>query len=409
MDQFRLEQLKKNNVLLLNPDDIFISEEVDLDNLRGCVIYPGCRLMGKETMILEGSEIGKEGPATLENCQLGRKVKFKGGYAKESAFLDGVEVGYGAHIREGCLLEEGSKVAHTVGLKQTILFPFVTLGSLINFCDCLMAGGTDPKNHSEVGSSYIHFNFTPNQDKATPSLIGDVPRGVMLDQPPIFLGGQGGIVGPLRIEYGVVVAAGVILRKDVLKPNVVVLGEKSVAGQMPFVRGYYPNIKRIFELNILYIANLIALKNWYGEVRSRIYTASLLKLLIEKARSKIELGIQERIKRLEEVVLRLPRSIEIERQIKGVVDNSYAMKIKDCWSAIKEVLDSHGEIKGESMAIQKFTKDLLIDPSSDYLKVIKGLSSEKKAVGVAYLQSVVEEIKNKIFNKTIGITPSNWP
>ncbi|MCK7504346.1 MAG: hypothetical protein MZV70_09845 [Desulfobacterales bacterium] len=106
-----------------------------------------------------------------------------------------------------------------VGLKQTILFPFVTLGSLINFCDCLMAGGTSRSNHSEVGSSYIHFNFTPDADKTTPSLIGDVPRGVMLNQPPIFLGGQGGMVGPLRMGYGNVVAAGSILRQDYPQNN----------------------------------------------------------------------------------------------------------------------------------------------------------------------------------------------
>jgi len=30
-------------------------------------------------------------------------------------------------------------------------------------------------------------------------LFGDVPRGVMLNQPPIFLGGQGGAVGPIRV------------------------------------------------------------------------------------------------------------------------------------------------------------------------------------------------------------------
>ena len=77
-----------------------------------------------------------------------------------------------------------------------------------------MSGGTDGKNHSEVGSSYIHFNYTPNQDKATPSLIGDVPAGVMLNQPPIFLGGQGGLVGPVRIGHGTVIAAGTIYRKD---------------------------------------------------------------------------------------------------------------------------------------------------------------------------------------------------
>jgi hypothetical protein len=41
------------------------------------------------------------------------------------------------------------------------------------------------KDHSEVGSSYIHFNYTPNQDKASASLLGDVPRGVMLREPPM--------------------------------------------------------------------------------------------------------------------------------------------------------------------------------------------------------------------------------
>jgi hypothetical protein len=88
------------------------------------------------------------------------------------------------------------------------------VGLLINFCDCFMAGGTSRKDHSEVGSSYIHFNFTPDGDKATASLFGDVPRGVMLKQPRIFLGGQGGAVGPLICGYGNVVAAGSILRRS---------------------------------------------------------------------------------------------------------------------------------------------------------------------------------------------------
>ena len=92
-------------------------------------------------------------------------------------------MGLGAQVRETCILEEEASGAHCAGIKQTILLPFVTLGSLINFCDCLMAGGTSRQNHSEVGSSYIHFNFTPDGDKTTPSLIGDVPRGVMLAEP----------------------------------------------------------------------------------------------------------------------------------------------------------------------------------------------------------------------------------
>ncbi len=163
---------------------------------NGVKIYPGCRIYGRETVIAGGAQIGRESPVTIENCQIGSDVELRGGYFNNSVFLEKACMGLGAHVREGCILEEQANCAHCVGLKQTILFPFVTLGSPVNFCDRLMAGGTSRKDHSEVGSSYIHFNFTPDGDKITPSLICDVPRGVMLNQTPIFLGR----LGVLRLD-----------------------------------------------------------------------------------------------------------------------------------------------------------------------------------------------------------------
>ena len=174
-----------------------IGEEVDVGRIaEDAIIHPGCRIYGSKTLICKGAELGYEGPVTIKDCFVGPDVKLKGGYFEKSVFLEGTEAGSGAHVRAGTILEEYASIAHTVGLKQTILFPFVTLGSLINFCDCMMAGGTGRKNHSEVGSSYIHFNYTPNQDKATASLIGDVPKGVMIDQKPIFWEGRAGWSGP---------------------------------------------------------------------------------------------------------------------------------------------------------------------------------------------------------------------
>ena len=160
---------------------------------------------------------------------LGRRVKVQGGFVKDSVLLDGCEVRQGFHGREGCLLEEDSYFAHNVGLKMTIVFPFVVLGSLINFCDCLLTGGTSRKHHSEVGSGFIHFNFSPRGDKATPSIFGDVPRGVMLNQAPIFLGGLAGVVGPTRIGFGSVLAAGGVYRAD-YDEDLLVLGDAAVTG-----------------------------------------------------------------------------------------------------------------------------------------------------------------------------------
>ena len=201
--------------------------------------------------------------------------------------------GKGAYSRK----RQAARIASA--LKQTILFPFVTLGSLINFCDCLMAGGTSRKDHSEVGSSYIHFNFTPDGDKTTPSLIGDVPRGVMLNQPPIFLGGQGGMVGPVRMGYGNVVSANSVIRSDYLVENKLIIGKTHSAMMIDIKRHDYPNISRIIENNIVYIANLKALEEWYIHVRRPfLQHQEFGGLIFSGLLDKLALARKERLKRL---------------------------------------------------------------------------------------------------------------
>jgi UDP-N-acetylglucosamine/UDP-N-acetylgalactosamine diphosphorylase len=194
-----VQALRQKGVHIPRPESVEIGDDIDIDRISGqnVTIHAGSKLYGRDTFIAKGAVIGFEAPVTLNNCYLGPGAALKGGYFERAVFLERSSCGIGSHVRQGTILEEEARIAHTVGLKQTVLFPFVTLGSLINFCDCLMAGGTSRENHSEVGSSYTHFNYTPNQDKATPSLIGDVTKGVMLNQSPIFLGGQGGVGGAL--------------------------------------------------------------------------------------------------------------------------------------------------------------------------------------------------------------------
>jgi len=98
-----------------------------------------------------------------------------------------------------------------LGPKQTVLMSFVTLGSLITFCDCLMTSETSRKDHVQIVSGYIHFSFTrwgKSSDKATPSLIGDVSREVFLREYRIFLGGMAGLVGPALVGFWAIAGAG---------------------------------------------------------------------------------------------------------------------------------------------------------------------------------------------------------
>ena len=392
--------LIRKGVDIPNPLTLDLGEEVDPERIsgRGVKIYPGCRIYGQDTVIASGVKIGREGPVTIENCRIGPEVELKGGYFKEAVFLDGANMGLAAHVREGCILEEEAGGAHCVGLKQTILFPFVTLGSLINFCDCLMAGGTSRKNHSEVGSSYIHFNFTPGGDKTTPSLIGDVPRGVMLNQPPIFLGGQGGMVGPLQLGYGNVVAAGTILRRDIREENKLIVGKSHGGRIIDFNPHAYPGLSRVVENNFLYLANLAALEQWYVFVRQdflrgrefgRLIYAGLLK--------NVESAKNERIKRLKAMA----GKISVSPGRSGSTSRPEAGR-----QGFLEHIDQACELFSGNRAQERAAepRDRFLDLFSahkggtegTYVDMIKSLPAPVSAQGTLWLDAVVFEMCRRI-------------
>jgi UDP-N-acetylglucosamine/UDP-N-acetylgalactosamine diphosphorylase len=398
--------LLKKGVDISSPESVEIGPEVNPDRIsgHGVKIYAGCRIFGARTLLLSGVELGYEGPVTVKDCLLGRNVRLGGGYFESSCFLEGASMGSGGQVRAGCLLEEGARGAHTVGLKQTILFPFVTLGSLINFCDCLMAGGTDAKNHSEVGSSYIHFNYTPNQDKATASLIGDVPGGVMLNRPPIFLGGQGGLVGPVTIGYGVTVAAGTIVRKDLLKENSIILGQRVPPRAIPFHQGLYTNIQRLIALNTRYIANLIVLRRWYLDIRARFMDRGAKeKALLEGAVEVITGAVNERLRRFSEVAGRMPRSIALYESVSKKTNDLVIRRKQEFatrWPRLNDLFSSALEEGGDGHPKEAFLD--AVDQSAakqgaQYLDVIKGLQEKGTGLGTGWLQGMVDSILKRVW------------
>lgn len=323
-DPNHLQTLIQKGVTVPHPSSVYISDEVNPDRIHASVIlHPGCRIQGDLTSMGPGTEIGKESPATVINCQLGANVSLKGGYFEGSVFLDGSNVGSAAHIRPGCLFEEEACAAHAVGLKQTILFPFVTLGSLINFCDLIMSGGTSRKNHSEVGSSFIHFNFTPHNDKATASLLGNISRGVLLNQSPIFLGGQGGVVGPVEIEFGVVQAAGSICRRDLLEPDYLYQSAVAEERWSPYQPGQIREPELKWKKNLKYLGSLSALKTWYQVFRKSVmFTDIYTTACLEGASSLLDTAIQERLKQLTKWVgiLSDPRFSEPMKKVERLLE-----------------------------------------------------------------------------------------
>ncbi|MBF0257427.1 MAG: protein GlmU [Desulfamplus sp.] len=408
--QMKIKLLIDKGVKIPIPESVFIDEDVDLSRIaiKNVILYPGTKIMGKDTLIMADTTLSLEAPVTIDNVFVGTGSRLNGGFFQKCAFAGQNSFGSGAHVREGTILEEGASAAHTAGLKQTILFPFVTLGSLINFCDCLMAGGTSRKDHSEVGSSFIHFNYTPNQDKATPSMLGNVCQGVMLKSRPVFLGGQGGLVGPCRLSFGSVTAAGTIWRKDITEPDRLMFGggvREAVLERKP---GVYSNARRIFENNILYIAGLTALMSWYIHIRSLFTSDFFSEHLLMGMKQTLESAIDERINRLDDFVKRLLHSKELVLSRNGgkitpvveehnaVIHEWHQFQIQG-WHSVQAILEKMRVVSNPppEMFISAIQNGINQN-GRDYIKVIQSLDASASSEGSRWLESVEKNICVKI-------------
>jgi len=390
-----VETLLKKGVVIPCPAAVEVGEDVNLEQIApGVVLHTGSKLLGASLSVGPGCEIGAEAPATVEDCQLGRGVALEGGYFSGAVFLDGSSMGSCAHVRPGTILEEEANGAHSVGFKQTILFPFVTAGSLINFCDALMAGGTSRKNHSEIGSSYIHFNFTPHGDKATASLVGDVPRGVMLDRPPVFLGGQGGLVGPARIGFGCVVPAGAILREDVPEDGMLVSPSDKASKKKPYAMGAYREIGRVVRNNLLYIGNIRALQAWYKDVRRGFMARDGFELRCwEGALRQLDAVLAERIKRLGELAAKMKLSVELAKasgaSSVAVAEQERLLKI---WPQLEVRLKQEPDAVLGAENRDAVLKRAAGREGAGYLKVVQGFDPAARAAGAKWLQAIVDSV-----------------
>jgi len=299
----RLAALAERGVVIVDPRQTYVAAEVRPERLAaGAILHPGTCLRGARTLLGAGAEVGREGPATLVDAVLGERARIDSGYCEGAVLLRQAAAGAAAHLRGGTLMEEEASTAHAVGLKQTILLSFVTLGSLINFCDALIAGGTSRRDHSEVGSGYIHFNYTPwgkQGDKATPSLCGDVPRGVLLRERRIFLGGSGGMIGPRTVGFGAVAAAGQVLRQDVAAGRLSLQPGRALDRPLEpdFLDPAEPRLAR----NLRYVGELVALRAWYRQVRRRRVPAGeghgLARAVVDAAIENLDGAIAERVAR----------------------------------------------------------------------------------------------------------------
>ena len=222
----------------------------------------------------------------------------------------------------------------------------------------------------------------------------------MLNQPPIFLGGQGGIVGPSRIGYKTVIAAGVIYRGDCPQGHKLIMGKEPQKEDMDFYPGLYWSVKRRVINCIEYIANIIALRQWYLIVRSKFYQGSEMeKLLFEGAVEKIELIFNERIKRFKQLANKMEKSIELYNSIMGnKVSEELLNQKRELLENIQKIEKGFNECLSYS-GDEKMKDEFLnaIDTTNrDYINIIQNLNEHNLKVGTSWLSSIIENTRNTI-------------
>jgi len=229
----------------------------------------------------------------------------------------------------------------------------------------------------------------------------------MLNQSPIFLGGQGGLVGPSRLGYGTVIAAGVIYRGDYPEGGKLLIDGRGKKTDSFFYPGLYCDIARRTLNNIHYIANLIALRQWYLGVRFQFFQEDfIIQELHEGAMEKLDMAIDERIERLKVLAHRMPQSAELYQKIEKAKGPQKLVNQKkelfEKWQEIEDMLYSFRENTGEASERDAFLEAVARvreEKGNDYIKVIQGLPEKWGARGTSWLQGIVDEITKQALEK----------
>jgi UDP-N-acetylglucosamine/UDP-N-acetylgalactosamine diphosphorylase len=339
----------------------------------------------------------------VQDMVLDRDVVLGSGFFERSVLLKGVKLGSPVRVRENCLLEEGCELSFSVDVKHTFLLAHVVLGSEINLCDLLMAGGTSRQDHSEVGSGVIHFNFTPfgaSGDKVTASLIGDAMQGVFYRAKRIFVGGHSSLIGPIRIGYGSVVAAGSRVAADVGE-NTLSFGEQAGREDVKdFDFLCYKSIKRKVALGVEYVAQLAALWHWYDKVRSIAARGDLEAAVLEACLETLAGGIETRLDRLDTFHSYMDESRARNKTAgeDGLARQQAAFRAR--WPEFRKKLAGFQEAKADTGARDAFMKSverLAPDHEGDFVSLVRsGLSDQDVEIGKRWLASLVQELTDGV-------------
>ncbi len=223
----------------------------------------------------------------------------------------------------------------------------------------------------------------------------------MLKERPIFLGGQGGLVGPARIGFGTVIAAGEVWRGDCPEGGKLLGGGGQAFSDKAFHPGLYGDIRRRVTNNVLYLANLLALRQWYLHVRGSFPGDPDMPeagdALWKGALETLEAAIAERLARFKALAEKMEKSQELGERFLSEASRGDILRqqreLRERWPELESALTDRREAEAGRQERDEFLARLVpvrAEQGNDYLRVIRSLDGDLASLGTLWLRRVVD-------------------
>ena len=215
------------------------------------------------------------------------------------------------------------------------------------------------------------------------------------------------MVGPVQIEYGTIIAAGVVYRKDVFEGGRLLLSHAPIDRDRNFYPGLYWDVTRLVTNNTNYIANLITLRHWYLLVRSEFFKGDTMnQMLYEGVIEKLDMAIKERLDRFKALSQKMPESIEKYRAIMKEEASERVLRQKKAfyerWPDVEAVFERNLDDPGDPLTREPFLEEIsrrVTEGGPDYITVIQSLDRAWSGKGTRWLQGIVDRIHEQALER----------
>jgi UDP-N-acetylglucosamine/UDP-N-acetylgalactosamine diphosphorylase len=187
------------------------------------------------------------------------------------------------------------------------------------------------------------------------------------------------------------VAAGSILRRDYPQDNQLIFAPAPAGSVREFTPAAYPNIRRVLENNILYLANLKALEAWYRQVRKAFFEATEFgPLMYAGVLDQLALARKERLKRLGAMAQKAVAPVSTDRKPASTRTAFY-----ERLTSMEGVFSGNDLNDETKRSCDAFLGDFQRASGNDrthYIGTIQHLPPEVAAKGVVWLNSLVGDL-----------------